>query len=278
MGTKDNNQYDTVYIVGNGLDLSCNLKTSYSNFMENLDKKLFLDNELLKFLNKGYENKGWIDVEIELIEYAKYQYHNPNLSIEEVKKEFCEFVNLLKEYLKKEQQSYVASQWVSRGLQVIDNELDQNNLLYVLTFNYTYTIENYLSVHRGDGIIVNHIHGTLDNDIVIGVQDDADIPSNFSFLYKSNNVNPSNVSNIRKIMGDAKNIIFFGYSLGETDFSYFDSFFKKQCDSEADGKIYTFYYYGYKHKEDILNNLRMLTGNKLIEFYGNNTVLFKPVT
>lgn len=276
MDTKEDNQYDTVYIVGNGLDLSCGLKTSYPDFMDSLDKELFLKNDLLKFLSKSYENKRWIDVEIELMEYAKYQYHNPNLSIEEVKKEFCELVHLLKEYLKKIQENYTASKWVSQGLQVIDKEVERKNLLYVLTFNYTYTVENYLSIRRSGGVEINHVHGILDDDIVIGVQDDADIPSDFSFLYKSNNVNPSNVANIRKIMDGSKSIIFFGYSLGETDFSYFNSFFKKQCELK-EGKAFMFYYYGDKNKEEISNNLRKLTGNRLIEFYANNTVVFNPV-
>ena len=277
MDITEDNQYNTIYIVGNGLDLSCGLKTSYPDFMGSLDKELFLKNDLLKFLNKSYENKRWIDVEIELIEYAKYQYHNPYLSIEKIKKDFCELVHLLKKYLKKEQDNYVPSLWVSQGLQIIDNELERKNLLYVMTFNYTYTIENYLLPRGNIGVKINHIHGVLDDDIVIGVQDDADIPSDFSFLYKSNNVNPLNVSNIRKVLDSAENIIFFGYSLGKTDFSYFDSFFKQQCDSKFSRKNFTFYYYGNKNKEDISNNLREITGNRLIEFYANNTVVFNPV-
>lgn len=59
-------------IIGNGFDLSLNLKTSYSDF---INSRHFLEygyrnEELHKHLYDKHEIQNWIDVELELKKYA----------------------------------------------------------------------------------------------------------------------------------------------------------------------------------------------------------------
>ena len=66
-----------------------------------------------------------------------------------------------------------------------------------------------------------------------------------------------------------------GYSLGETDHSYFDFLFETQSANEATSKNFIFYHYGDDARNELDYNLRMLTKKNLNHFYANNNVEFK---
>lgn len=264
--------YPTVYVVGNGLDLSCGFKTSYSDFMESLNGSKQNRNSLMKYLTNRSRIEKWIDLEVELTNYVKLLREPIDLDT------YKSDVNILKVYLQK----YLDSlEWttmdISLGLKLIDKCLTTD--LYILNFNYSNTIESYIQSHLSEKknyIKINHIHGTLeDNDMIIGVQDNVDLPKKANFLYKSRHVNPQKVADISNILKRAEKIIFFGYSLGETDHSYFDFLFETQSANEATSKNFIFYHYGDDARNELDYNLRMLTKKNLNHFYANNNVEFK---
>lgn len=264
--------YPTVYVVGNGLDLSCGFKTSYSDFMESLNVSKQNRNSLMKYLTNRSRIEKWIDLEVELTNYVKLLREPIDLDT------YKSDVNILKVYLQK----YLDSlEWttmdISLGLKLIDKCLTTD--LYILNFNYSNTIESYIQSHLSEKknyIKINHIHGTLeDNDMIIGVQDNVDLPKKANFLYKSRHVNPQKVADISNILKRAEKIIFFGYSLGETDHSYFDFLFETQSANEATSKNFIFYHYGDDARNELDYNLRMLTKKNLNHFYANNNVEFK---
>lgn len=262
--------YPTVYVVGNGLDLSCGFKTSYSDFMESLNPIQAHSNELINYLQRTYLNENWIDLEIELITYA---HRLPDL--ETYKKDTETLKTYLKRYL--ERIKWETMNLESQGLQIIKEYIDNN--LYILNFNYSKTVEEYIRrffSQKENHVKINHIHGTLkDNDMIIGVQDNVDLPKKANFLYKSRHVNPQKVADISNILKRAEKIIFFGYSLGETDHSYFDFLFETQSANEATSKNFIFYHYGDDARNELDYNLRMLTKKNLNHFYANNNVEFK---
>ena len=170
--------YPTVYVVGNGLDLSCGFKTSYSDFMESLNGSKQNRNSLMKYLTNRSRIEKWIDLEVELTNYVKLLREPIDLDT------YKSDVNILKVYLQK----YLDSlEWttmdISLGLKLIDKCLTTD--LYILNFNYSNTIESYIQSHLSEKknyIKINHIHGTLeDNDMIIGVQDNVDLPKKANF-------------------------------------------------------------------------------------------------
>lgn len=63
---------ETLLIVGNGLDLSMEFKTSYGDFMQSSYFPNKETSSLCSYLYDQYEeNMGWIDIENELSEYSR---------------------------------------------------------------------------------------------------------------------------------------------------------------------------------------------------------------
>ena len=95
-----------------------------------------------------------------------------------------------------------------------------------MSFNYTSFIEKVIIKinYNSTDFIIKQIHGSLKDNIVFGVQDSMELQREHVFLYKSYN-KCQDVRELPQILDNADKIIFFGYSLGETDHSYFDDFF-----------------------------------------------------
>lgn len=70
-----------------------------------------------------------------------------------------------------------------------------------------------------------HIHGSLapNDDIVFGVEDSAKLPKEHVFLYKAHSPHLK-VQEFSDWLNSAERIIFYGYSLGDTDHQYFEKF------------------------------------------------------
>ncbi len=268
--------FKTVYVVGNGLDLSCGFKTSYFDFMESLTIQQKNKNNLMRHLSKTYSNQGWIDLEIELKNYSNRLKKGLNPNWKEYQESFEDLKMSLYQYLSK---INFSSQQNIKNFELMKGFVKEYELLYILNFNYSNTIEEYLELFSPklkNQIKINHIHGTLKgNDIIIGVQDDVDLPKGANFLYKSRHVNPQQIANIAHVLKEADTIVFFGYSLGETDHSYFDFLFETQSANEATSKNFIFYHYGDDARNELDYNLRMLTKKNLNHFYANNNVEFK---
>lgn len=272
----------SVYIVGNGLDICCGLKSSYEDFMQSLKYRIKELPCLVQYLYKTHEKKMWTDLESELGEIAKGRLHpiaDENIyrlisDADRFKREFFELQSLLSEYLNNVPRTNNGNDF---PLSLMDKYSKGFSKLYVLNFNYTPTIENYLERKFQDvsRYKINHIHGTLlDGNIIIGVQDSVELNKNQSFLYKTRRVNTKNVYEIGRYLDSAIDIIVFGYSLGESDYSYFEHLFHEQCKDTVPGKRFIFYHYGEKGRDDIDYNLRVLTGNQLNLFYRKNEVDF----
>lgn len=273
---------ETLLIVGNGFDLSMGFKTSYGDFM----KSSYFPNEetsyLCSYLHNQYEeNMGWIDIENELSKYSQLlsrfeltpKTGKIELGAESFREEYEELKSSLKSYLQEETKGAFGPSQDNPAKRVIDKLPTDSK---IISFNYTSIIErmtrNRFSVSKGN---LFHIHGSLDpcDDIVFGVEDSAKLTEEHVFLYKAHSRHLK-VQEFSDWLNSAERIIFYGYSLGDTDRQYFEKFFRKLCSSDS---IYTeliFYYYGQASYDNLIWQLQVLTNHKLTQLQIQNKIEF----
>ena len=145
----------------------------------------------------------------------------------------------------------------------------------ILDFNYTKTIENILiTMNLSDDDINKRlikIHGSLEDGIIFGVEDKADIKNEHVFLRKAFNEKYKAI-NIIDILQYHEEIHIFGHSLGETDHMYFEDYFRKISmpnHSNEKSKIHL-YHYGHDSYTQLFIQLDKLTNKSLTNFKRNN--------
>lgn len=246
-----------LYIIGNGFDLNLDLKTSYNHFYQYY-KTVNSDNvnvqKLKENISKTYES--WADLELELGNYTQHlekieQFDDISIDIgselskylhlEEEKLEKYEFdQNKFFEFLCFPERLFLPAD-KEKLIELKQKWSNHHWNLNIYTLNYTTVIERIfgdnqknvlLGNHTNNATIklgeIKHIHGYLDNDMVIGVNDISQI-KNESFrknrdvlesIVKSE-CNAANRNNIdrqftNRIKG-ANLICLFGSSIGDTD-------------------------------------------------------------
>lgn len=139
-------------------------------------------------------------------------------------------------------------------------------------FNYTDLddISYKLHVPRLECV---HIHGSVkDDSIILGTDDSQDVIDGYDFLYKV--YDPQYRSNrLRHDLEEAEEVVIFGHSLGEIDYSYFRTFFKNICKEEnaaRDRKCVTIFTYDDTSRIAILRQLREMNDKKMQLMFNNN--------
>lgn len=273
---------ETLLIVGNGFDLSMGFKTSYGDFMKSSYFPHEETSSLCSYLHKQYEeNMGWIDIENELSEYSRIlttkklnaKKFNTILDIDSLREEYDELKSSLKFYLQEETKRAFGSSPDNPAKRVID-QLPADSK--IISFNYTSIIERMtrdrFCTSKGNLL---HIHGSLApyDDIVFGVEDSAKLSKEHVFLYKAHSRHLK-VQEFSDWLNTAERIIFYGYSLGDTDRQYFENFFRKLCSSDNTYTELIFYYYGQASYDNLIWQLQVLTNHKLTQLQIQNKIEF----
>lgn len=171
----------------------------------------------------------------------------------------------------------------------IDNLLNKSSKVSInfLTFNYTNTIDelardynNNLHSQKNDVEQVIHIHGTLNEPIVIGVNDveqfnEKIFVNDFSeYFIKSkvleNHVNNDDLSRALGVIDSSDVIMLFGVSFGVTDKKYWESIIEWLEGSSS--RIAVLYDFSQKRNEIRTENIRTLeriwdnSRQKLLQF------------
>lgn len=282
--------YKDVLIVGNGFDLNLGLKTSYSNYLDSEEfKKLLGNNRLANYLERCSRTSKWVDIEKELYNYSVHLFFrtgnkfSPLVGKEDLvkclKKDYYDVCFSLRNYLKAAINCSINLN-KKAAFHIIAEFFKSKDDTYILTFNYTDIIERihdcYFSTLR-ENYLINHIHGSLsDDNIVFGIEDSVEVAKEHVFLYKSHNTN-QRINGLISIFENAENFTFFCYSLGETDHSYFDDFFKAQTMPDCKKKNFTFYHYGAEAYDDLIWQLKKLTNNRLSYLKQYNNLEFIDV-
>lgn len=241
----------TLYIIGNGFDLNLGLKTSYIDFMYSDEFKSNSGNNLFEYLSKVKKSSKWVDIEAELVNYSNHR---------DSHREFlCDYKILckcLQEYIK-----------------TIDvNEIDTNSAAFrlfskisfkddfkIINFNYTDSVLSVLKKNSNHDLSsrVFNIHGKANEQIIFGIDENARINKEDSFLYKATSkiFNPK-IS--RDLLSNFDTIHIFGHSLGESDEIYFD-FFNRIKFQRSGGKEINIYHYGEAAMISLYSRIHSLT-------------------
>jgi len=161
---------------------------------------------------------------------------------------------------------------------------DRVDLLF--TFNYTNInrILNHLSSSLVDSDKVVFVHGSLNgcesssdeesienSTAILGVDDQRPVLDDYRFMVKQYNrhfyrVNTNTKGrSLTKALRNARNIVFFGLSFGENDFSYFKPFFEN-IDSLDKLKSVTVFCYKDEDRMELLERLAKVRNNSSVKY------------
>lgn len=241
-----------LYIFGNGLDIAQGLATRYSDFYKYLESKegSFLLDEMKDSISSTTEL--WSDMEVGLGVFTVLALEN-----EDFENFYYELSDHLQDYLKQEEGKFTPTKEMCdkfiKGLENLINGMEGGDVtrfnrhihrnfnpakdISIITLNYTHTIEKLTKYLEFDSKIssnnefvdnIIHLHGELDDTIVIGVDNEAQIANDDfknneaikDILVKEQSnfvMKNGNADRCRQLISEANIIVLYGVSLGETD-------------------------------------------------------------
>ena len=269
--TIESSNHNKVLVLGNGFDLDLGWNTRFLDFAKSefWPKNSYIGS-IIEFLNRHKNYTNWFDIEDLIGLYASSSKHSQQL-IEINKGLYHSVVDGFKNYLKRETENNIRKESVAAMMlsEVVKNQ----NFKSIFSFNYTdlYDIAKRLDIPVN--FTYTHIHGSINDDsLIIGAPEEAKLLKGYEFLYKTFNSNYKSSSIIYDLQ-DAKEVVFFGHSLGPTDYHYFQLFFKNQCKEDmmrSEAKKITIFTYDDASRISILNQLRTMNDKKTNLLYHQN--------
>ena len=268
---------DKLLIIGNGFDIDLGLNTGYKDYVNSQYFKSGLNkNALFDFINSSFNNNNrkWIDVENVLLEYAKNRLvKNGNEAIMNFQELRCSLMAYLKnmDLQSKLNPDSVAARLLRKVL--------YDSCFSILSFNYTNLNDIVFCLDINKIVNYIHVHGSLlNNSIIVGFQDDVEVHPSKYFMIKSHSPYYRSC-NVRERLEKADEIIFFGHSLGSTDYHYFSDFFKKQSgltSEQIKSKKIRIFTYDENSRLEILSQLREMNERRVNYLYDlNNFRIFR---
>lgn len=250
------------FFIGNGFDINIGLSTRYSNFYPYFLKNSNANNMIRHWLDKN--EKLWSDLEEKLgQEISKI----PEGKLEQFYDDKDELDRLLIEYLEKEQEKYEFKEpesiikEFSKSMLYFYDELPDKDVISIkktmevyknedflysyITFNYTNILDRIVSLfdekstvistHQGNTSVksnkisqIIHIHGTTDEEMILGVNDIDQIGNDslkkeeifldtFVKRRMNNNIGQRKTEKAMDVINKSHIICVFGMSIGNTD-------------------------------------------------------------
>lgn len=259
MVRENENMMNVTYLIGNGFDVHLGMKTEFKNIC-NAYLKENSDDDIIKNFKSELKNdapnyKNWSDFEIAMGEYSM-----SFKCFEDFKKCVSDFRRFMVLYLKNEQQKYfellnsfqinpiIYSKFVKNICDSIylspKNAVNENMKARgkinenFISFNYTTVLDaivNKANIPTTSGTYhfssVTHIHGTLDDNIMFGV-DNEDQIKNIQFTGNkklqrlfikpilNNETEFNKVEQVEKAISNSDVICVYGMSFGESDLTW----------------------------------------------------------
>ena len=274
-----------LFVIGNGFDLNIGRNTRYSDFAKSEFWPKDLKSNLYEHLNQKSKIERWFDLEGELANYVAgwsqpymsgYQGTIPKIAKKD-EQDFKVIVENMIEYL-----SFVEKETPpveSLAIKVFSMVCRDKAFKKVYSFNYTDLSKLYRSLSLEHSPEFEYVHGCLaDRSAILGINDSVDtIDGNYDFLRKSFNLHYGSHP-VSYDLQDADEVVFFGHSLGDNDYHYFQSFFRQQCKENMerkDGRDITIFTYNEKSRMEIMHTLhKMNEGQTSLLFQNNNLRIF----
>lgn len=249
---------NVTFLIGNGFDLACGLKSSYPDVYEEYIKQPSQSQVVEKFkedlvANKTKEKWGnWSDFEMGMAEYAK-NFNNEKELIECV----SDFKTFLEKHLAQEEKKFLTEyeiiekhygQALKRYIQnsvydfykgitkKIESEIEDfgDSVMWAynfINFNYTGVLKKVISDNIFTQSKIFNIHGELvSHDVILGVDNVDQIKSSFNISKKGKRIflkpylngenDPNKVDYIKDIIQTSSCVCLFGISLGDSDLTW----------------------------------------------------------
>ena len=245
-----------LYIIGNGFDLDLGIKSGYNDFLKSDQFKNLVNPNtecdfakyLFKQINQESEVK-WVDIEIELKRYVN---NICSKSATSFKEEFNSLTKALQSYLLSVNVFNTNDE--SKGsvllAKKIINDLHGNqSTTRIINFNYTSNIVKLVEKfnrknYSTELIDLIHVHGKLDDEIILGIEDGALIEQKEDFVFLKKGMHQVYTNNKwhQSYLG-ANEITIFGHSLGESDQDVFKPMFQNLLQTRDRSKVINIYFH-----------------------------------
>lgn len=231
---------NNVFIVGNGFDLALGLPTRYSDFAHSNDywpvsedateRRRYLEQKkytsLETYLDGRRNLETWFDLEQELYKYAQEKglggAHNENADDIKRNVEYFELLQTkLCEYIRSVQNNFGQFHYdVARDVL----EAIVNNGFFNSKYSFNYTELPPIPNH--DNIECIHLHGSVKKrSAILGVDDEKKLRDGYDKLRKTSSKYYKS-HDFYNALALANEVVIFGVSFGDIDYTYFDRFFK----------------------------------------------------
>lgn len=274
------------FLIGNGFDINLGLNTRYSDFYPYFVEKSTEANMIRKWLKK--DELLWADLEEQLGEKLENVKEHEEDKFYEDK---AELDGLLLEYLGQEQKKVSIqnkereiSTELARTLTTFYSGLSEEGKDSIestcetykkeefkycfICFNYTNTLDKIVNMtrklnlpittHRCGSVFYNntlgsvlHIHGTLNEEMILGVNDIEQVNNAFlkndeefldTFIKRrmNNSIGQRKTEHAQKLIEDSHIICIFGMSIGSTDKMWWEEIVK-WLNASDDNKLVIYY-------------------------------------
>lgn len=246
------------------------------------DLKYDIDINIFKYFKDILSIQNWIDLEMEIGKLASRNMETVNrqtgryekrlaVSSDFMMSSFNALRNCLNDYIfNLEAPDNMPNNYALQLMSILGTKKYDN--VQIVTFNYT-------DLRKTTGfdiqVPVYHIHGKIsespNTNLILGIQDSVEVDKSFSYVIKSHSPYYHS-SRIIDMLDEADEVIFFGHSLGETDYPYFSDFFQMQCRKIApeNRKKIRIFTYNEKSRLDILFQLRIMNDKQTRLFFENS--------
>lgn len=244
---------NNVFIIGNGFDLDLGLPTKYSDFAKssfwpkassrtgsnastgNIRLASSTNPILLEhYLEKKRNLYTWFDLENELLLYSQVENKSngkeSSIFIEKNIAYYTNLQNCLCEYIISIEDSTIKKD--STACKVLKSIINNEYFEHIYSFNYTDLNKIAQSLDFHNHINYIHLHGKVeDRSIILGV-DDSELRPGYEQFHKSSSHHYRS-HDIYNALANAQEIVIFGLSFGNIDYSYFDRFFTSLSDGDS---------------------------------------------
>lgn len=276
---KTNSVPNRLLILGNGFDLCLGRDTRYSDFVNSRFWPENLKSELFGYLEKKANLERWFDLESELARYIQtirkessaYVTTRPGRAKQD-RADFKEIVEALIAYLKNVERKDVNCD--SIAAKVFRLACWDSAFSKIYSFNYTDLEKLSEKLNLAGVPIVEYVHGCLANDsAILGINDTEDtLGGLYDFMRKSFNPHYSSHP-VSYDLKTADEVVFFGHSLGDNDYHYFQSFFRHQCEENLapeEKRTLTIFTKDENGRMNIMRTLHKMNDGKTSLLFQNN--------
>lgn len=242
------------FLIGNGFDINCGLKTSYNDFYPIYFNQVS-NSEIIQNFKKDLDKNidKWADFEMAMAKYATHFNSEKELitCIRDFRKKLCVYLN---EQEKKfintittEDQVREINNETSRTLNTFYNGLSKNiTRLFqdpdceynFITFNYTHILDSILLKYKQNRINylsknnlnLFHVHGSLNDNPILGIDNLGQVTVNYEITdqgkrtivkpYYNEQYDKSRIVQCQKTIINSDCLCIFGLSLGDSDLSW----------------------------------------------------------